>query len=240
MQRRPISTLAIVPAHNEAPTVGRVIKSLSAVDGVDVVVIDDGSRDDTARLARSAGALVVSFPGNLGIGAAVRAGLMVAHRLDYEYAIQFDADGQHDVGSIPQLLHPVQQGTADLVIGSRFLGGGYQVSKTRGFAMRMVRGVVRSVTSLRLTDPSSGFRAFSRTAIAELVDRYPTDYMDSVETIVLAHRIGLKVEEVPATMFHREHGESSASALQATWHTLRAVFSAYATQRRDTRRKGHT
>lgn len=231
-QRPLIRTLAIVPAHNESATVEQVVRSLRPLPTTDIVVVDDGSTDATAAIARKAGAIVVSFPGNLGVGAAVRAGLVLAHRMGYECAFQFDADGQHDADSIPRLLEPLSVGDADLVIGSRFLAGNYQVSRSRSLAMRMLRVVVRSVTGLRLSDPSSGFRAFSRRAIDELVDRYPTDYMDSVETIVLAHRIGLRVIEVPATMFEREHGASSASSFQAAWHTLRAVFSAYITHRR--------
>lgn len=226
----PISpSLAIVPAYNEAATVGGIVTTLRELPDVQVLVIDDGSQDATGDIAHSAGANVITFPSNLGIGAAVRAGLVMAHRDGYSSAFQFDADGQHDVAAVAGLLAPIIEGSADLVIGSRFLAGGYDVSMPRALAMRLVRVVVRSVTGLRLTDPSSGFRAFSRRAIVGLADRYPTDYMDSVETIALAHRVGLTITERPTRMFQRAHGTSSASPLQAVWHTTRAVFGTYAT-----------
>lgn len=220
--------LAIVPAFNEAGTVGCVVKDLLSLSGVEVVVIDDGSTDGTGDIAKAAGARVITFPANLGIGAALRAGFMAAEHLECDAAFQFDADGQHDIGSVGSLLEPVLSGQSDLVVGSRFRGDSqYLVSRGRRFAMRVVALVVRLVTSLEVTDASSGFRAFSPDAIHLFAAGYPIDYMDSVEALVMADHAGLRVSETVATMEQRKSGTSSAGVLSAAWHTMRAVFSIF-------------
>ena len=219
--------LAIVPALNESASVGDVVAKLASLPFVDVLVVDDGSEDHTAAVARQAGASVVRFPHNLGIGAALRAGFLVASRRAYPIAFQFDPDGQHDVGSLDRLLAPLQAHQADLVIGSRFLGEHYPVSTIRRATMRMTAAVLRTATGLRLSDPTSGFRGFSARAIATFAEDYPIDYMDSAEAIVLAHSKGLRVVEVPVRMSMRSAGEPSTRFWRSGWHTVRAIFSMF-------------
>lgn len=219
--------LAIVPALNESASVGDVVAKLAGLPFVDVLVVDDGSEDHTAAVAREAGASVIRFPHNLGIGAALRAGFLAASRRAYPIAFQFDADGQHDVGSLDKLLAPLQADQADLVIGSRFLGDHYPVSTIRRATMRATAAVLRTATGLRLSDPTSGFRGFSARAIETFAQEYPIDYMDSAEAIVLAHSTGLRIVEVPVKMSMRAEGEPSTRFWRSGWHTGRAIFSMF-------------
>lgn len=221
--------LAIVPALNEAATIQAVVRGLRALDLVDVLVVDDGSSDDTASLAKAAGAAVLSLPTNLGIGAALRGGFLVARERRYSVAFQFDADGQHLAPLVDPLLAPVRAGRADLVVGSRFAApSNYDAGWARRLGMRLVGRVVRHLVGAHHTDPTSGFRAFSGRAVEEFARSYPTDYLDSAEALVLAYRKGLRVEELPVQMRPRAHGASSAGTLSASWNLARAVFAVYA------------
>ena len=221
------SILAIVPAYNESASVAHVVTALRELPKVDVLVVDDGSDDETAAVARAAGASVVGFPHNLGIGAALRAGFLAASRKGYRMAFQFDADGQHLVDTLEGLLTPLRSGEADLVIGSRFLAHHYPVSTVRRAAMRVTAAVLKTATGLKLTDPTSGFRGFSTRAIETFAKDYPIDYMDSAEAIVLAHAKGLRIMEVPAKMAGRAAGSPSTRFWTSGWHTIRAIFSIF-------------
>src|SRR3954449_10629940 len=151
--------LAIVPAYNEAAAVGSTIAELnSTCPGVDVLVIDDGSSDGTADVARGAGARVCQLPYNLGVGGAMRAGYRFALRHQYEVAVQVDADGQHDPTYVRPLVDALE--AADIVIGARFAGAGdYRARGPRRWAMRLLAFALSRLAGTRLTDVTSGFRA---------------------------------------------------------------------------------
>lgn len=223
----PDRTLAIVPAYNEAGGVRSVVTQLLGHPGIDVLVVDDGSTDETAALASEAGAEVVRLPINLGIGGALRTGFRIARDRGYSSAFQFDADGQHDAGHIETILEPVRAGSADLVVGSRFADGGknYSVGGVRRFVMKVLAHSVSRVAGTRLTDVSSGFRAFGPRCLAFFADEYPQDYMESVEALVMAVRAGLRVQEVPVEMAARAWGEPSAHDALAAIKTVRMLMS---------------
>jgi glycosyltransferase involved in cell wall biosynthesis len=156
-------TLVILPAYNEeGPLPGVLLELARWCPDLDVLVVDDGSRDNTAAVARSAGVAVARLPFNLGVGGALQTGFRYAVDHGYERAIQFDADGQHDATQVPVLLRALDEG-ADLVIGSRFADGGcdYGVGRVRGGAMGVLRLAVRLLSGRAFSDTSSGFRAFS-------------------------------------------------------------------------------
>src|SRR5688572_27371806 len=155
-------TLVVIPALNESGSIGEVVKEVrSELPSVDVLVIDDGSTDNTAAVAESAGAKVARLPYNLGVGGAMRLGYRYGHRHDYDVVVQIDADGQHDPKFVPRLLAALDD--ADLVIGARFAGAGeYRVSGPRRWAMRLLSGVVSRLAGTKLTDTTSGFRAANR------------------------------------------------------------------------------
>ena len=231
------NALVIVPALNEEATVGEVVGSLRS-DGHDVLVVDDGSTDDTARVARVAGARVVRLPINLGVGGALRLAFREAVRLGYGAAVQCDADGQHDPKQVAGLLETLHNGDFDLVIGSRFAGDepGYWVAPHRRIAMRILARVASSATRTEISDPSSGFRAVGPRLLPVFARSYPADYLgDTVEALVEAGRAGFRVGEIPVTMNERRGGEASASGGAAAWYTLRVLVIIAARWRRRVR-----
>ena len=205
-----MKVLAIIPAFNEAGAVGDVIREIQRQHPeVDIAVIDDGSRDATAKVAREAGAIVLQLPFNLGIGGAVQTGYQYAWDNGYGIAIQVDADGQHPPSEMGKVIGPVQRGEADMVIGTRFREeGGFKSSAIRRIGIAMFARLVSLIIRERVTDTTSGFRAVNRKGIALFESDYPQDYPE-VETQALAHRHGLRLLEVPVTMVERQAGESS-------------------------------
>lgn len=222
----PRRTVVLIPALNEAEALPAVLTELTtALPEVDVVVIDDGSTDDTAAVARAAGATVLSLPFNLGIGGALRLGFRWAAARGYDAAVQLDADGQHDAHAIATLLAAVDDG-GDLVIGNRFGAGSadYAVGRTRGAAMGLLRSAVRLLTGRRFTDTSSGFRAFSRPVLQHFARRYPIEYLESVESLVQAIDAGFDVREVDVDMRQRQGGAASSRQWRLAYHYVRLLI----------------
>lgn len=215
--------LVIIPAYNEAESLPLVLVGLKASDvDLDILVVDDGSTDETAAIARAAGAVVLRLPFNTGIGGALRAGFRYAVERGYERAVQFDADGQHDPGAVTQLLAALDE--ADLVVGSRFSKeAAYTVGATRAQAMLVLRVLIRILTGRRFSDPSSGFRAFSRPVLVHFSKKYSSEYMESVEALVSAVYAGYRVKELPVRMFPREKGQPSTVRLRLAYHYIRVV-----------------
>lgn len=217
--------LVIVPAWNEERNVGRTVHEIRAADtGYDVLVVDDGSTDETAAVARDAGATVISLPFNLGVGGAMRTGFTYAKRHGYARAIQVDADGQHNPVDIARVLDGL--GTADISIGARFADvGDYTVRGPRHWAMVFLAKTVSRVAKTRLTDVTSGFRAANRRAIEQYVRYYPAEYLgDTIDSLVAACHAGLTVTQVPVAMRPRVHGNPSQGPIGASIYLLRSVF----------------
>ena len=208
--------LAVIPAFNEADALPELLNELNAwaagqEGSIRCVVVDDGSTDATAAIAREQGVVVLELPFNLGVGGAVRAGLHYAVEHQAERVVVLDADGQHDPADIDALLAALDDG-ADMAIGSRFAegAGGYEMGSTRRRAQRLLNLLVRRATGFAATDATSGFRAFDHTVIGYLADRYPVEYLaDTVEVIVLVRGAGHKVVEVPVGMRRRQAGTPS-------------------------------
>jgi len=214
----------VIPAFNEAGSIGRVIGRVRlAAPSAHVVVVNDGSQDDTERLAFVAGATVVTLPVNLGIGGAVQVGYRYALRSGFDIAIQVDGDDQHDPSEILSLLAPIQEGRAEMTVGSRWLGrGDYVASPGRRFGMRILAKLVSWRTGGKFTDTTSGFRAVGHQGIALFARTYPTDFPE-VESLVLARRHGLRVEEVPVRMTNRTYGRSSIVGLRSAYYMARVT-----------------
>jgi len=220
-----MKVLVAVPALNEAAVIGQVLQSLSEVHSLrDVVIIDDGSRDATAQIARRAGARVVSHPINLGVGAAMGTAFKYAVREGYDVVVQFDGDGQHRPEHIAELVGGLD--AADIVIGSRFASGGtFKSSAARRGVQRFIAWVVSAYARTRLTDATSGFRASGPRALAVFAEHYPVEWLgDTVESIVLATRQNLVVREIPVGMNERAGGTPSQSVFRATLYTARILF----------------
>lgn len=212
----------IVPAFNEAETLPTVLSDLRrALPGVDVVVVDDGSTDGTARGAAPPVA-VLRLPFNLGIGGAMQAGYRYAERRGYRAAVQVDGDGQHPADEVAKLLTELDRGDADLVIGSRFLrgGSGYRQTAPRGVGAAILRVMIRMVSGARVSDCTSGFRAANRSAIEAFSRWYPDDYPEP-EVIALLVRNDLRVAEVPVRMEQRATGMSSIRLIDGLVYVLK-------------------
>lgn len=222
--------LVIIPAWNEQDSVGRTVHEVRATNpGVDILVVDDGSSDATAAVARDAGAEVCRLPFNLGVGGAMRAGFRFAVAGDYDVAVQIDADGQHDARYLPELMarlgRPGHPG-ADLVIGARFAGEGepYRVSGVRALAMKVLALTLSRMAKTRLTDVTSGFRVANRRALQLFAAHYPAEYLgDTVESTVIAVRAGCTVTQVPVQMRVRQGGQASQTPVRAAIYLARAV-----------------
>jgi glycosyltransferase involved in cell wall biosynthesis len=210
---------AIVPAYNEAGSIGAVVAEIRAADlELEVVVVDDGSTDATAELAGSAGATVLRLPYNLGIGAAVQTGLQYANENDFDLAVQIDGDGQHDARELEQLLAPIVSGEADIAVGTRFAGARfYRPSVARRLGIALFAGLVSLIVRQRVTDTTSGFRAMNRRGIRLFASDYPHDYPE-VEATVLVFRHRLRMVEVPVAMRQRETGRSSITVFRSLYY----------------------
>lgn len=218
-------TLVIVPAWNEEQNVGNTVAEILDLDeGYDVVVVDDGSSDDTARVAERAGARVLVLPFNMGVGGAMRTGFTFAQRHGYDRAIQVDADGQHNPRDIAIVLEGLEH--ADISIGARFAEiGDYKARGPRRWAMKMLATVLSRVGRTKLTDVTSGFRAGNRDAIDQYVRYYPAEYLgDTVDSLVSALHAGLTVTQVPVAMRPRAYGRPSQNPFGATVYLLRTTF----------------
>ncbi len=227
----PPKLIAVIPAYNEESTVGTVIAEVRrACSGpVEVVVVDDGSADATARNARAADAVVLRLPVNLGYGVALRLGFRYAASRQWDHALVLDADGQHIATEIPALLAACHSG-ADLVLGSRFhpdCPTPYQVSRTRRMAMRLVSRVIRHRRGVALTDPTSGFWAMSRPCVELFSKELPAGYLDNLLGLSIAARAGLAIKEVPVTMAPRQGGRPSAQGAVLAFHYLRTLLAVF-------------
>lgn len=222
-------TLLIIPAHNEAENIGRVLSDVEATRlALDVLVVDDCSSDETAAVASQAGAHVLRLPCNLGYGGAVQAGFRYAVRRGYSFGVLMDADGQHDAGCIAGLLRSVQDGKTDLALGSRFLGHmGYRTSAIKRLGMAVFRQIASRVTGQRITDPTSGFQALNHDVMAFFAaDNYPIDFPDA-DTILLLHFAGFRLAEVPVTMRERMSGESMHSSWKPIYYVFKMFLSIF-------------
>lgn len=220
--------LVIIPAYNESASVASVIREVAReLPDASCLVIDDGSRDDTAAVARSSGASVLQLPINLGVGGAMRAGYRFALENDFEATIQIDADGQHDPRHAGDLL--TELNGADIVIGARFAGvGDYSVRGPRRWAMRFLSATLSRATGAQLTDTTSGFKACGPRAIALFAREMPAEYLgDTIEALVIAAKNGLMVRQVPVVMRERSAGVPSHNPLKSAVYLLRAVFALF-------------
>ncbi len=220
--------LVIVPAYNEEASLPGVVRDLrEGVPAADVLVVNDGSRDATARVARKLGVMVLDLPFNLGIGGAVQAGFLYAERNAYDIAVQFDGDGQHLAGEINKLLGPLMAMQADLVVGSRFLTvGGYKAPVFRKLGIGIFSFVLSRILGMIVTDSTSGFRAANRRVIEFFAHTYPDDYPE-VEALVLLHKAGLRMAEVAITMRERTGGKSSITPMRSIYYMTKVLMAIF-------------
>jgi glycosyltransferase involved in cell wall biosynthesis len=230
--------LIVMPAFNEAANIARVLKKVRAiVPGADILVIDDGSTDCTAYLAKQAGAAVVCLPFNMGYGAACQTGFKYACRQDYDYVVQMDADGQHEPRCILDLLAAAMEPDVDVVLGSRWLGlGDYHGPLLRKFGKFFFGFLAGLVTQHEVTDPTTGFQALTRPVLRFFCSNvYPVDYPDA-DVIIMLDRAGFRVKEVPVVMYRDESGQSMhRGLLRPIYYGMKMMLSIGMTLLRDDR-----
>jgi glycosyltransferase involved in cell wall biosynthesis len=223
-----MKTLIIVPAYNEEESLPGVIRDLRENIGfADILVVNDGSRDATARTAQEMDVSVLSLPFNLGIGGAMQAGYLYAQEEGYDVAVQFDGDGQHLAKEIEKLLRPVLEGRADLVVGSRFLNQGkYNATAFRKIGIWIFSSVLSRILGMPVTDSTSGFRAANRRVIEFFSRTYPDDYPE-VEALVLLHKAKLRIAEVPVSMRERTGGKSSITPIRSAYYMIKVLLAIF-------------
>ena len=212
-------TTVLVPVFNEAATIADVLAAVRQALGeeVDILVVDDGSSDDSALRAEACGARVLRLPTNQGKGAALRAGFLAARG---ELVVTLDADGQDDPSELPRLVEAARNG-GDLVIGSRFIGNIHQgaISSINALATRFFNRLINSLYNADITDSQAGVRCFRRTLLRQISPR-ATEYEIETEMLVLALLLGANVVEVPVSRFPRQSGSTSFSRIR---HGLRIL-----------------
>ena len=220
--------LIIIPSYNEEATVGAVIDEVRRhVPEATVLVVDDGSKDATSSKALAKGVKAVRHPFNMGVGAAMQTGYKYALRNGFDIAVQMDADGQHPAKQIRDLIAPLLRDKTDMVVGSRFLGAGeYKPSIARAAGIAIFSKVVSFIIKEKLTDTTSGFRAVNREVIEFLSRAYPDDYPE-VEAIVLLHKKGFAIMEVPVIMSERKGGKSSITASKSAYYMVKVLLAVF-------------
>jgi len=220
--------LIIIPAYNEEKSLPGVIRDLREnISHADILVINDGSRDRTEMVARDLGVMVLGLPFNLGIGGAMQTGYRYAEQKGYDIAIQFDGDGQHVATEVNVLLGGLQQGNADIVVGSRFLKPGeYRPSFFRKLGIRIFSMVLSNILRMRVTDTTSGFRVANRRVIEFFARSYPEDYPE-VESLVLLYRAGMIIREVPVVMRERTGGRSSITPIRSVYYMIKVLLAVF-------------
>jgi glycosyltransferase involved in cell wall biosynthesis len=216
--------LAVVPAYNEGSSVADVVAAIrERAPRFDVLVVDDGSTDDTSLRAEDSGAAVVRLPFNLGIGGAVQTGFVYALEQGYEFMAQVDGDGQHEPAELRHLIDAMRADPSlDMVCGSRFLdrNSGYPAPIGRRTGIHWFAFALGKIVGQRVTDPTSGFRLYNRRAIALFARDYPHDYPE-VEAVLMLHSHRLRMAEVPVRMYRRDSGQSSITAGRSIYYMVK-------------------
>ena len=220
--------LLVIPAYNESASIERVLAHITAADtGCEIVVVNDGSRDDTAELAAGCGAVVLSHPFNLGYGAALQTGYKYALQRGADILVQMDADGQHDATEVRELMEPVLRDEFDLVVGSRFLEeNDYEMQRLRRIGRQVFISLAR-LLGLSVSDPTSGFQVMNRRVLdVYSSDFFPTDYPD-VDVLLAAKRHGLRVGERPVHMLAAERESTMHGGLRSVYYVYKMLLSTW-------------
>ena len=211
-----MATLAVIPCLNEGPRIAPLVQELRGLHpAMDILVVDDGSEDDSAAQAASAGARVLSHRLNRGYGSALYSGYCYALKQGFQRVVQLDGDGQHLPSEVAPLLEAIDRGSCDLVVGSRFLGPAvYPMPMHHRTGIAVFGLLLRGLTGYPFTDPTSGFQAMGRRVLEEFTRfPFPSDYPDA-DVLLRLHRRGLRIREVPVVMRQALGGRSMHSGLR--------------------------
>jgi len=220
-------TLVIIPAFNEETGIASVIMAIrEQIPDLDILVINDGSSDRTAKAAKEAGAIVLSHNFNMGYGVTIQTGYKFAYEKEYKFIVQIDGDGQHDPSFINQLLEPVRMGDVDFTLGSRFLWfDSYRPSFSRRLGILFFRKLVTVIIGREITDPTSGYQAFNRDIIKFFTtDIFPYDYPDA-DMLITLNLAGFRVREIPVRMFANPTGKTMHTGVKPVYYMIKMCLS---------------
>ncbi len=227
-----MKVLLIIPSYNEEENVlnnyKRIIKHNEKYKtNYDVIIVNDGSKDKTEKICKENNIPYISLIHNLGIGGAVQTGYKYAYEHGYDVAVQFDGDGQHDVRYVENIIKPIKDKKADMVIGSRFIdkrSSEFKTSRARRIGIKLISFFIKIITKKKIYDTTSGFRAVDKKLIERFASNYPVEYPEPVSTTEVL-RLGYRVEEIPVSMNERENGVSSIKAWKNVYYMINVILS---------------
>ena len=224
--------LIIIPAYNEEASILKTCKEIYEYNSkyktnYDVIIVNDGYKDKTEKICKENNIPYISLIHNLGIGGAVQTGYKYAYEHGYDVAVQFDGDGQHDVRYVENIIKPIKDKKADMVIGSRFIdkrSSEFKTSRARRIGIKLISFFIKIITKKKIYDTTSGFRAVDKKLIERFASNYPVEYPEPVSTTEVL-RLGYRVEEVPVSMNERENGVSSIKAWKNVYYMINVILS---------------
>ena len=227
-----MKTILVIPAYNEEKNILKVYNKILEYNKknktkYDVIVINDGSTDRTKEVLEENNIPHINLLNNLGIGGAVQTGYKYAYRNNYDIAIQFDGDGQHDISSVKDIIKPIEKNKADMVIGSRFIDDAsseFKSTKARRIGINLISFFIKLVTKEKIYDTTSGFRSANKKIIKEFSEEYPAEYPEPVSTTYVIKK-GYKVSEVPVRMNERIGGVSSIRKWKNVYYMFNVILS---------------
>lgn len=220
--------LLIIPAYNEEKNIIKVFESVKSYP-IDIIVINDGSSDNTAGVCAKYNIPCINSILNLGIGGAVQTGYKYADLMQYDIAIQFDGDGQHNIADVNKLINAINSEGFDFCIGSRFLENsedGFKSTFSRRMGIRLISFLIHKCTRQRISDPTSGYRAANKRIISIFANSYPTEYPEP-ESITFLLKQGFKIKEVPVRMNERTEGTSSIHSWKNIYYMINVCLSIF-------------
>lgn len=226
-----IKILLIIPAYNEEKSILKTYKNIIDYNKknntkYDVIVINDGSKDETEKILLRNGIPHIKLLSNLGIGGAVQTGYRYAYENGYDVAIQFDGDGQHDVSYIEKIIGPIVKKEANMVIGSRFIEKGksdFQSSFARRLGIKIISSLIKLKTGKKIHDTTSGFRAIDKNLINLFTEDYPREYPEPISSVNTICK-GYKISEIPVSMNERKDGISSISPRKSLYYMINVIL----------------
>lgn len=217
-----MKVLLIVPAYNEVLNIEKTIKDIKENTNYDYIIINDCSKDNTKEICEKNGFNIISLPINYGLTSGIQVGMKYAKKHDYDIAIQFDGDGQHQAKYVKELVREIEEGNCDIAIGSRFVTQKKPIS-LRMFGSMIIELCIKLTTGKKIKDVSSGMRAYNKQAIEELAKN--PSLTPEPDTLVYMIKKGMKVKEVQVEMSEREFGESYLTLFKSAEYMLNVVFS---------------
>lgn len=217
-----MKVLIIIPCYNEQESIVEVVNNIKK-EGLDYIVINDGSTDNSLKILRENNINHINLDNNLGIGGVMQTGYKYALRKGYDIAVQFDGDGQHDSSYIKDLIKPIEDKKANLVIGSRFIGNKSKFKSTilRRMGISILSGLYKIMTHKEIKDMTSGFRAADREVIEIFSKQYPYEYPEPVTNLSISNKV---IKEIPVKMKKREHGKSSITPIKSMYYMINVII----------------